>query len=307
MNSINTIGGLLFRSYLTGYNLSLLHKCIRANDDDYTSEKFRKGCLCDSDFQLERNIVRAKELTKRYLDYCERNGIKIIAHFDKQYPRDLLIIKDFPPLLFVKGNMSSINLAAIVGTREPSPLAHSKTVFIVKTFAEHSHGIISGLALGIDTLAHEAALKYNLLTSAVIPTSIDNIYPKENLALANNIIEKGGAIISEQAPNFAPVANPFVLRNRIIAALSQYLVPVEMGKDSGTRHAVHYAVKYGKKVFLIKPGIDEIDHYLQQYDGIIVAAKKYKKKSNVAVVKSLDDFAKEIMKEKIQNQLDLFI
>jgi DNA processing protein len=305
MNSINTIEGLLFRSYLTGYNLSFLHKCIKANSDDYTTEQFRKACFASTDFQFQRNVSRAKELTERYLQYCERNRISIIAHFDKHYPQDLLSIKDFPPLLFIKGNLPEINFAAVVGTREVSPLALSKTECIIKTFADHNYGIISGLALGIDTLAHESAIKFNLPTVAVIPTSIDNIYPKENLHLADAIIEKGGAIISEQAPNYAPVANPFVLRNRIIAALSQYLIPVEMGKDSGTRHAVHYAVKYNKKVFLIKPGIDEINHYLEQYDGIIVSAKKYRKKLNVVVIKSLDDFAKQIISGEIQNQLDL--
>lgn len=306
MSSIHTIEGLLFRSYLSGYNLSLLHKCIKANDDDYSSEKFRRSCLANSNFQFERNIARAKELTERYLQYCERNGINIIPYFDKQYPQDLLCIKDFPPLVFVKGNLSALSYAAIVGTRQPSPLALSKTELIIKTFADHNRGIISGLALGIDTMAHEVALKYNLATATVIPTSIDNIYPKENLQLAHSIIEKGDCIISEQALNYAPVANPFVLRNRIIAGLSQYLIPVEMGKDSGTRHAVHYAVEYGKKVILIKPGTNELNHYLYHYDGIIISIKKYRKKNNVLVVKDLPEFSSCIMKEEIEKQLDLF-
>lgn len=306
MNSINTIEGLLFRSYLTGYNLSFLHKCIQGNDDDYTSEKFRKASFGISDFQFERNVSRAKDLTERYLQYCERNGINITAHFDKCYPSDLRTIKDFPPLLFSKGNLPSTNFAAIVGTREPSPLATDKTDFIVKTFAEHNYGIISGLASGIDTLAHKAAIKNHLLTAAVIPTSMDNIYPKENLQLAKTIIETGGCIISEQAPNYAPIANPFVLRNRIIAALSQYLIPVEMGKDSGTRYSVHYAVQYARKIIFIKPGVEELNHYINHYDGIIICMKKYRKKSNIIFTKDLQEFWRSLIADQIEKQMDLF-
>jgi DNA processing protein len=306
MNSIHTIEGLLFRAYLTGYNLSFLHKCIKANDEDYHNEKFQRASFSNADLQFERNVSRAQELTERYIQHCERNRIQIISHFDKQYPSELLTIKDFPPFLFVKGNLPSANLAAVVGTREPSPLAFSKIDFIIKTFAERNYGIISGLALGVDTLAHQAAIKLNVATSAVIPTSIDNIYPKENIHLANTIIEKNGCIISEQAPNYAPVANPFVLRNRIIAALSQYLIPVEMGKDSGTRHAVHYAVKYGKKVLLVKPGVAELNHYEKQYDGIIVTVKKYRNNPNVRFLKDVLDFPGQILQGQVGKQVDLF-
>ena len=305
MDSINTVSGLLFRSYLTGYNLSFLHKCIKSNSDDYTTEEFRKASLANNIFQFESNIPRARDFTKRYLAYCENNRIQIIAHFEKQYPPGLLAIKDFPPLLFVKGNVLAVNYAAIVGTREVSPLAPPKTEYIVKTFARHNYGIISGLAQGIDTLAHEAALEFGTPTIAVVPTSLDNTYPKENAQLAARIVESGGAIISEQAPNYAPLANPFVLRNRIIAAFSNYLLPVEMGKESGTRHAVHYGFKFGKKVILIKPGQDEINNHLLNYDGIIVAIKKYRPKPNLVVLKALSDLPEYLTKPK-PNQVPLF-
>ena len=309
MDSINTIPGLLFRSYLTGYNLSFLHRCIKSNNDDHTTEEYRKASLASSSFQFERAVLRARELTERYLAYCETNGIQIIAHFEKSYPQDLLALKDFPPLLFVKGNLPTTNFAAIVGTREASPLAMSKTEYIVKTLADHKYGIISGLAQGIDTLAHEAALKFNAPTIAVLPGSIDNIYPQENTQLATKIVESGGAVISEQAPNFAPLANPFVLRNRIIAAFSQCLLPVEMGKDSGTRHAVHYAIKFGKKVILVKPGPDEIDHHFSHYDGILTAIKKYRSKTNQVILKALSELPNYLTKPESEQPalFDLFI
>jgi DNA protecting protein DprA len=305
MESINTIPGLLFRFYLAGYNLSFIHKCIKSNNDDYKTEEYRKASLATSSYRFERNVLRAKELTERYLAYCESNGIHIIAHFEKHYPPGLLAIKDFPPLLFVKGSLRAINYAAIVGTREVSLLAMPKTEYIAKTFARHNYGMISGLAQGVDTLAHEAALKIGAPTIAVLPSSVDNIYPKENTQLASRIVDSGGALISEQAPNYAPLANPFILRNRIIAGLAKYLLPVEMGKDSGTRHAVHYAIKFGKKVILIKPGPDEINHHLSHYDGIILAIKKYRAKPNLEIVKALSELSSHLEKPRTA-QPDLF-
>lgn len=146
------------------------------------------------------------------------------------HPSFLHSIKDFPPLLFIKGNLPATNYAAVVGTREPSPLAKDKTDFIVKAFAEHNFGILSRLASGIDTLAHEAAIKSNTVTAAVLPTPVDNIFPKENLLLANTIIEKGGCIISEQAPNYAPVANPFVFAIVLLPHYRNILFPSKWEK-----------------------------------------------------------------------------
>lgn len=280
MQSIHSIEGILFRSYLTGYNLSLLHKFIKAGDNNFEDDLFRKAAFAHSDFDFERKASYAKEKTERAMKMLNVLGINIIAHFEKEYPCQLKTLKDFPPLLFVKGTLPHIPCAAVVGSRQTSPLADAKTNFITKALINHGYGIVSGLALGIDTMAHKAALQYKGYTAAVVPTSLDRIYPSENINLSKAILEHGAALVSEQAPFMNPVANPFVLRNRIQSAFSDWIIPVEMGKESGTMHTLQYAEKQNKKIILCLPGPDEIDHHLSHYEGIIIAAQKFKKKRN---------------------------
>jgi DNA processing protein len=232
------------------------------------------------------SIVQKK--TEMCLKYCRKNNIRILHFSDKDYPCELLKLKDFPPLLFVKGNLKGLQkCAAVVGTRNPSILAKDKVDHLVKTFSDHDYGIVSGLALGVDAMAHKAAINNKSFTAAILPVSFDKLFPKENMELAKCIFDTGGVLITEQAPNYIPVANPFVMRNRSIASLSDYLIPVEMGIDSGTRHAVNYAVKYGKKLILCKPNYYELDYYILYYEGIIVVIKKYRGKQNVSVSSDL--------------------
>jgi DNA processing protein len=307
MYSINTIEGLLFRSYLTHYNLSLIHKCIRANDEVYNNGQFVKAVSFSSDLDFISRIDNAKRQTAFCLNYCKRNNIQVISYMDKNYPGELLKIKDFPPVLFVKGNLEGLSkCAAVVGTRVPSPLAADKVNHIVKTFAADDYGIISGLAEGIDTLAHKAALNNKLFTAAILPTSFDKIYPGENIELAKSILDNEGALITEQGPNYFNVANPFVLRNRITAALSQYLIPVEMSIESGTRHAVNYAFKYRKKLIIVKPNYQELDEYPYRYEGITAAYRKYRGKENVFVINSLNALNDVFQNERKENQSLLF-
>lgn len=304
MYSINTIEGLLFRSYLCFYNLSLIHKYIKAGDDDYRNEVFKKASLSVSNYDFEQKIDRAMKQTESYLQYCNKNKIRILHYRDKNYPGELLRLKDFPPLLFVKGNLSLKKCVAVVGTRKPSLLANDKVDHVVKAFAEKGYSIVSGLALGIDSLAHKAALNNKLFTAAVLPVSFNIISPVQNIDLANCIVDAGGVLITEQAPGYIAVANAFVMRNRIIAALCDYLIPIEMGIDSGTRHAVNYAVRYNKKLILCKPNYYELDHYIRHYEGIIVAIKKYKGKENVSLISDLAQLSSCIDNDQ-QQQLKL--
>ena len=114
-------------------------------------------------------LDRAKRMTENYLNYCRKNNIQVIHYTDKNYPAELLKLKDFPPLIFVKGNLEGLSkCAVVVVTRQPSPLAEEKVNDIVNNFASHGYGIISGLALGVDTLAHFCAIYSLQLFSLVL-------------------------------------------------------------------------------------------------------------------------------------------
>jgi DNA protecting protein DprA len=307
MYPLQSIEGLLFRIYISRNNVSLLHKCIQANQEDVTTPGFFKASMAVSNTDFHHKLSDAKRHTEQALKLFHDQGIQCIPYFHKSYPSSLLSTRNFPPLLFVKGLLPKGQNMAIVGSRHCSPLAYEKTSAVARQCAEKKLGIISGLALGIDTLAHKAALINDLYTAAILPASLDNIYPPQNSQLSKNILERGGALISEQPPFMESIAHPFVLRNRIIAALSDYIFPVEMKKDSGTRHALQYAVRYKKTVILCLPGATEIDWHLLYYEGILTAIAHYKKQkyAQLTIIKDIAEISGHLAKRSI-DQSSLF-
>lgn len=298
--------GLLFRSFLTGYNLRLLHDCITSKHDDFDTPDFRLAALANTDKGFENKVSVAMTDPERTLKAFHKNGWQIIPHFHGNYPKPLLAAKRFPLLLFVSGVLNSQKLAAVVGSRIVSPLAESKVADISRCLQTAGYGIISGLAHGIDTLAHTAAVRRGIYTVAVLPTELGRIFPKENLDLAKGIVNQGGALVTEQPPGTEPMASHFVLRNRIIAALANPIIPVEMVKDSGTAHTIKYACRYGKKIILCKPTAADLDRYLSYYEGIVQALGKLKRrKANVELLSCWRELDERLDKNK-QRQPELF-
>jgi DNA processing protein len=296
MYPLHTVEGLLFRSYLANYNLSLLHTCIRSATEAYENEAWQKAAFAKSTYEFKKRVLAAGEKTRRTLDTYTVMGVRMLPFFENDYPATLRVLKDYPPLLFVQGQLPTLPLAAVVGTRQPSPLAGVKVAAIVRILAQKGWGVLSGLALGIDTLAHASALHSHAYTLAVLPTAIGTLYPPENEPLAEAILREGGALLSELAPGLHPVANTFVLRNRIQAALSTLVLPVEMGRDSGTSHTLAYARRYHKTIILCLPGTTEIDQHLPQYEGLLAAIKRGRRKegSPLVVLKTWQDLAAQL-------------
>lgn len=185
----------------------------------------------------------------------EKLGVKIILFENPEYP-ELLRQIPFPPLgLYVLGNLEYAKPAiAIVGTRMPTP--HGKG--LARTFSEKlsSTGIpiISGLALGIDAEAHKGALESSGKTIAVLGTPLDNIYPRQNEGIAEEILKNGGAIISEFA--FGHPYNPanFLARNRIISGLSSGILIIEAPERSGSLATAKFALEQNREIFVIPGG-----------------------------------------------------
>jgi DNA processing protein len=263
--------------------------------------------MAGSTSDFNQKLSEAKRHTEQALELFQHQCIQCIPYFDNTYPSTLLRTSNFPPLLFVKGLLPKGQNMAIVGSRHCSPLAHEKTAAVASQCAEKKLGIVSGLALGIDTLAHKAALNNGMYTAAILPTSLDNIYPPQNIQLSKSILESRGALISEQPPFMESIAHPFVLRNRIIAALSDYIFPVEMKKDSGTRHALQYAVRYKKTIILCLPGATEISQHLLYYEGMLSAIAHYKKQkyTRLRIIKTVSDITGLLSKQSI-DQSSLF-
>lgn len=184
----------------------------------------------------------------------ERKEIKIITYYSYDYPELLREIKPAPICLYCKGNIQLLNTicCGIVGTRNPTEYGKLITKQFASELTNSSVTIVSGLASGVDTIAHEACLKSNGSTIAVIAGGFDHIYPAHNQNLFKRIIENN-LVITEHKPSIKPQPYLFPIRNRIIAGLSKAVLITEAGLNSGSIHTKNYAVEFGREVFAI-PG-----------------------------------------------------
>jgi DNA processing protein len=196
---------------------------------------------------------------RRELERCREDGIRAVSIFDEHYPQRLRAIPDPPPVLFARGSLEALDrdrVIGVVGTREPTDFGASATEEIVAALAGESWLVVSGLAKGIDTLAHRAALRHHTPTAAVMAGGLDNIYPAENRELARAIIEDGGALVSEHRVGVLPNRAAFVRRNRIQSGLSAALVVAQTGISGGTMHTVRHAAAQGRPLFCAEPHTD---------------------------------------------------
>lgn len=212
---------------------------------------------------IEFNIFKKQFNLEKELEYLNKESIKFVCSFEINYPKNLKEIYNPPLVLFYKGELKNTkyNCLAIIGSRKYSYYGFSVTNFLIKDL--NNLCIVSGLAVGIDTLAHNNALKYNLKTIAVLGSGLDNesIYPKENKELLNNIIQNNGLIISEFSPKTKALKNNFRLRNRIISGLSRAVLIIE-GKDkSGTKITANYALEQNRDIFAVPGNIFSQNSY----------------------------------------------
>lgn len=204
-----------------------------------------------------------------------------------KYPRLLREIPDPPNVLYVRGRGSKINLEktiAVVGTRQVTPYGIEMTKMIVRGLVEKGFTIISGLARGVDTIAHQTAIDYGGKTIAVLGCGIDIISPPGNTGLYWRIVGGHGAIVTEMPLGFRPNKKLFVTRNRIISGLSLGVVITEGARKSGSLITARYAAEQGREVFAV-PG-----PVTSKYSG----AASYLLKNGAKLVESADDIIDEL-------------
>ncbi len=184
----------------------------------------------------------------------ESQGIKILTWQDKEYPARLKEVDQSPPVLYVRGEYLSDDLfaVAIVGTRRVTPYGRQVTEELAAFLAANGITVVSGLARGVDAIAHQTALKAGGRTLGVLGSGVDKIYPPEHQKLAEQMIERG-AILSDYAPGTPPVASNFPPRNRIISGLSLAVVVIEAGETSGALITAEFAAVQGREIFAV-PG-----------------------------------------------------
>ncbi len=190
--------------------------------------------------------------TEKLINACDEKGIDIINRDSNYYPENFKKIKNAPIFLFSKGNKNILNnnkYCAVIGSREPTEYGLKISYKISELLSNNNVIIVSGLALGCDTQAHLACVNNKKPTIAIMPSGLDNILPKQNIALAEDILNHQGCLISEYPINTQVRKFNYVDRDRLQSAISNSVILVESKIDGGSMHTVKFAENYNVKVY----------------------------------------------------------
>ncbi len=200
--------------------------------------------------EARRQVDPARELAR-----VERAGVQALTLEDDAYPENLREIDFPPPVLYVSGALQAVDdwAVAIVGTRRASAYGREVAQRLAAELTQHGVTVVSGLALGVDAVAHGAAMEAGGRTIAVLGSGLDQVYPARNRGLATQMIAGSGAVVSEYALGVRPEARNFPPRNRIISGLSRAVIVVEAGTRSGALITAKFAAEQGRDVLAV-PG-----------------------------------------------------
>ena len=204
-------------------------------------------------------IVRAADRRDAILAEIEREGLRVVAQGDPDFPRRLLAIDIAPLALFVRGSLAALardHVVGVVGTRRPSPAGRRVAGRIGTALARADATVVSGLAVGIDGAAHAAAVAERSPTVAFIGGGHGRLFPRAHDRLADAIVEGGGGVVSEYAPMVEPTKGTFPQRNRLISGSADAVVVVEAGASSGALLTASWALEQGRECFLVPGSID---------------------------------------------------
>lgn len=207
------------------------------------------------DVQNEGDRSDLVRMVQADIEWADRHGVQIIDTDNEYYPELLREIKRPPPVLYVAGDVAQLSFpqVAIVGSRNPTPSGRGSAFEFSKSLAVAGFTITSGLALGIDAAAHQGALACQGKTVAVLGTGIDQVYPQRNKQIADQIVQNGGALVSEFPLGTTALPANFPQRNRIISGLSYGTLVVEAATRSGSLITARYALQQNRELFAI-PG-----------------------------------------------------
>lgn len=197
----------------------------------------------------EKTWLSASEKAIKIIDFSDKLDIKILNYFDEKYPSRLRSIPDPPPILYYKGDIDFLSqnlLIAAVGTREPTEYGMRVAEELGGLLANCDIPIVSGLAEGCDAYAQQGCVNNEGQTVAVLAHGLDQIYPKQNEKLSQQILSQKGCLLSEYPPNFKPTKYSFVDRDRLQSGISDAIIVVETGVKGGTMHTVNYCLKQNR-------------------------------------------------------------
>ncbi|MCX6762449.1 MAG: DNA-processing protein DprA [Candidatus Moranbacteria bacterium] len=291
-NCVDGFGPQTFKKLLAGF--AKLEEAWKSTDTDNFQQLGLTKKQIDNFFQF-----RQKHSSEKLFEELAKENIEILTIRDETYPSQLKEIASAPPVLYLRGNREILSnkSIAIVGSRKFTQYGQRVTENLTRDLVRAGLTIVSGLALGIDGIAHRAALDAGGFTAAVLGTGIDDatIYPREHFNLARQIIENGGALITEQPPKTPSLKQNFPARNRIMAGLALGTLVIEAAESSGSLITAGFALEQNREVFAV-PG----DIFSPQSMGANLLLKRGAK-----LVSSATDILEEFRLSRVQPELAL--
>lgn len=257
----------------------------------------------------ELEVFRSSRKSWRLKENYERAGesdIRFVPYYSSQYPEKLKELPGMPYALFVKGRLPGEEepLAAIVGARRCSAYGEQMALQIAERLAANGMSVISGMAKGIDGIAHRGALNGGGYTYAVLGCGVDICYPRENKGLYGDLLKKGG-ILSEYPPGTMPLPMHFPARNRIISGLSDIVLVLEAKERSGSLITADMALEQGRDVYALPgPVTSELSRgclrLIQQGAGVLLSADEVLQDRGIRLQNKGDQIGKNSHKNKIK-------
>lgn len=260
---MDPVHALLILNHLPGLGAIRLRKILDTFENAENALAQPYESLLDAGFsktiaQVVSNWKDYAKLWETDLELVEKHQVTLLPYFDPLFPKAYQQLRDSPCLLYVKGDLKTLQHPlpiAVVGTRNPTIYGQEIAKPLIEELAQRGACIISGLARGIDTIAHIAAIRGNSSTIAIIGSGLHHIYPIENKQLANKICDHG-IIMSEFPMNMAPSKHYFPQRNRLVSGISKGILLIEGALDSGAMITMQKGIEQGKRLFAIPGRID---------------------------------------------------
>lgn len=288
LNSAHNISNKRIQAILSYFN---------DNPKDVWDNFAKENSYLKLDSEAVNYLIKSKDnFEESFIKRLKSENSQIVTLLDEDYPKKLKEIEDPPYILYYKGSLKSINnlSIAVVGSRKATSYGKWAAEKFTAELSAFGVNIISGLAFGIDAIAHKTALKSNATTIGVIGCGIDIIYPKSNEHLYGEIAEKSGAVITEYPFGMQPLPNNFHARNRIISGLSNGVLVIEAQERSGTLITAGHAANQGREIFAVPGNIDSL--YSKGTNALI--------KDGAKITTSINDIIEEIieLKEKVKQK-----
>ena len=269
---VNGVGPAAIRKITdAGYNT--IHELASECNEEELKKYIRGKNQASAINEILNNAERHAENIEMEIEGLQSLEIVLYSKWDDKYPMGYKLIKDPPLFIYTKGNSELLNWQdsiAVIGTRECSETGENIAKRAAQYFAEKNFNIVSGLAKGIDTAAHEGALNATEGKTTAVLVDIKTIFPEENTDLAERILNNNGLLIAENPPGTPPAGNLFVRRDRLQSGLSLAVFPIETDIEGGTMHTVRFAGEQNRLVFVpdLKV-IPDYDIYNSKATGIL--------------------------------------